>query len=170
MYSRKFPFVELWYSLDEKVEREKMKTEISFRTIFFTICFFTLFFLYTDALEGKNFFQKSGMPFNEHLLPGEEEYLIAIEKMPTPVGGFEAIMKRITYPEMAQKMRTEGKVYVLIYINENGDVDDVKVVKGIGAGCDEEAVKAIKRSKFNPGMDKGVAVKSKFSMAITFKL
>ncbi|MEW6702478.1 MAG: energy transducer TonB [Bacteroidota bacterium] len=147
-----------------------MRIKISFRTIFLTIWFFTLFFIYAASLEGKSIFLKNGFPYNERLLPGEEEYLIAIEKMPAPIGGFESIMKKITYPDMAQRMRVEGKVYVLIYVNENGDVDDVKVVKGIGSGCDEEAVKAIKKSKFTPGMDKGAAVKSKFSMAITFKL
>ena len=51
---------------------------------------------------------------------------------------------------MAQRTKTEGKVYVLIYVNENGDVDDVKVVKGIGMGCDDEAVNAIKKTKFSP--------------------
>jgi protein TonB len=104
------------------------------------------------------------------LLPGEEEYFIAVEKAPTPVGGLEAIMKRATYPELAMRTRTEGKVYVLVYISESGDVDEVKVVKGIGGGCDEEAVRAVKRSKFNPGQDKGVNVKTKLAIAINFKL
>jgi protein TonB len=106
----------------------------------------------------------------KNITPGEEEYILTAEKMPSPVGGFEGIMKKITYPDMARKTNTEGKVYVLIYVNENGDVDEVKVVKGIGMGCDEEAVKAIKKTKFTPAMDKGAAVKAKFSLALVFKL
>lgn len=106
----------------------------------------------------------------EIFIPGEEQYSITAEKMPAPVGGYEAVIKKVVYPEVAQRAGVEGKVYLLIYINENGDVDDVKVVKGIGMGCDEEAVKAVRKTKFSPGADKGAPVKTKFSMAITFKL
>jgi len=106
----------------------------------------------------------------KNLVPGEEEYLVAVDKMPAPVGGVDAIMKKITYPSTAQKNGVQGKVYVLVYINEKGEVDDVKVVKGIGAGCDEEAANTIRKSKFTPGMNNGVAVKTKFSLAITFKM
>ena len=90
--------------------------------------------------------------------------------MPTPIGGLEGIMRKISYPAMAMKTGTEGKVYMLLYVNESGDVDDVKVVKGIGGGCDEEAIKSIKKTKFTPGMDKGIAVKTKFSLAVMFKI
>lgn len=102
--------------------------------------------------------------------PGEEEYAVAVEKPPVPIGGMEAIVKKIVYPDMAMRMRIEGKVYVLIYLNESGDVDDVKIVKGIGGGCDEEAARAIKKTKFTPGMNKGAAVKTKLALAIAFKL
>jgi protein TonB len=135
-----------------------MKTKWNYNKIFLSIFFFTLFFSNVNRAEMQNTFT------------GEDEYLLAAEKMPTPVGGFESIMKKISYPNMAQRTRTEGKVYVLIYVNEKGDVDDVKVVKGIGFGCDEEAVKAIKKTKFTPGVDKGISVKAKFSLALTFKL
>ncbi|MEJ2616062.1 MAG: energy transducer TonB [Ignavibacteriaceae bacterium] len=64
----------------------------------------------------------------------------------------------------------EGKVYLLIYISENGNVDDVKVLKGLGAGCDKAAVNAVKETKFNPGKDNGKAIKVKLSLPITFKL
>ncbi|MCX6169889.1 MAG: energy transducer TonB [Ignavibacteriales bacterium] len=135
-----------------------MKIIMNYNKIFFSFFFFTLFLSTTNRAEIKNTFS------------GEDDYLLSAEKMPTPVGGFEGIMKKISYPEMAQRTKTEGKVYVLIYVNEKGDVDDVKIVKGIGYGCDEEAVKAIKKTKFTPGVDKGVSVKAKFSLALTFKL
>ncbi len=101
---------------------------------------------------------------------GDEEYLAFAETMPTPVGGMEALMKLISYPSIAKKAGVQGKVFLLAYINENGGVDDVKVVKGIGAGCDEAAIDAVKKSKFNPGKNKGLPVKVKLSLTINFKL
>ena len=133
-----------------------MKTRWNWHILFLILFFISLVCSNTSRAEKINI--------------GEEEYLLVAEKMPTPVGGYEGIMKKIAYPDIAQKTKTEGKVYVLIYVNEKGEVDDVKVVKGIGYGCDDEAVKAIKKTKFTPGIDKGVSVKTKFSLALTFKL
>ncbi len=104
------------------------------------------------------------------LFPTDEDYAIVVDKAPTPVGGLESIVRKIVYPEMAINTRTEGKVYMLIYINESGNVDDVKVIKGIGAGCDEESMRVIKKTKFTPGEQKGIPVKTKFSLALSFKL
>ena len=105
-----------------------------------------------------------------NLTPGEDDYIIGVEKMPSPVGGIEAIMKKIDYPSTAKNNHVEGKVYLLVYINENGGVDDVKLVKGIGSGCEEEAINVIKKTKFNPGVNKGTNVKTKMSLSIPFKL
>jgi protein TonB len=135
-----------------------MKAKLNYNMIFLFILFFSFLILAVSESKAKN------------VTPGEEEYLLTAEKMPSPVGGFDGIMKKITYPDTAQRTKTEGKVYVFIYVNENGDVDEVKVVKGIGMVYDEEAVKAIKKTKFTPAMDKGVAVKAKFSLALVFKL
>lgn len=102
--------------------------------------------------------------------PQEDPYAAFAEVMPEPVGGMAAVVKKISYPEMARKNGVEGKVYVLVMINEKGGVDDVKVIRGIGAGCDEAAVRAVKECKFNPGKSKGAAVKVKLSLPISFKL
>lgn len=104
------------------------------------------------------------------LLPGEESYAAFAEVMPEPVGGLMTINKKIVYPELAKRAGAEGKVFVLAFINESGDVDDVKVIKGIGMGCDEEVMRAVKSSKFKPGMNKGTPIKTKFTVAFTFKL
>lgn len=135
-----------------------MKTIISFRTIFIMLLTFVLFFILITENKGNT------------LLPGEDQYMIAVEKAPSPVGGLESIIKKVSYPDMAIKTRTEGKVYLLAFVNESGEVDDVKVVKGIGAGCDEAAISAVKRTKFSPGVDKGVNVKTKLALAIQFKI
>ena len=98
------------------------------------------------------------------------EYLAFCDQMPEPIGGLPAIYKLIEYPEMAKKAGVEGKVYVLAYINESGGVDDVKVIKGIGAGCDEATVEAVKKSKFTVGKSAGAPAKVKLSLQIQFKL
>lgn len=100
----------------------------------------------------------------------EDPYLAFAEEMPAPVGGLEGVYKKIVYPEIAKKAGLEGKVYLLVYVNENGGADDVKVIKGIGGGCEEAASKVLKDAKYTPGKNKGVPVKVKLSLAITFKL
>lgn len=102
--------------------------------------------------------------------PGDEAYLAFAEVMPEPIGGIEAIYKKIGYPTAARNSGIEGKVYVLIFINEGGDVDDVKVIKGIGGGCEEEVISAVKASKFKPASNAGSPTKVKLSLAFTFKL
>ncbi|MBX3006670.1 MAG: energy transducer TonB [Melioribacteraceae bacterium] len=104
------------------------------------------------------------------LFSGEDEYILAMEKPAAPVDGLQGIYQKITYPKIAISSKVEGKVYVLVLVNEKGDVDDAKIVKGIGAGCDEEAVKAIKKTKFSPGIHNGQPTKSKLSLAVQFKL
>ncbi|MFO7445555.1 MAG: energy transducer TonB [Ignavibacteriaceae bacterium] len=108
--------------------------------------------------------------FNILLLSQEDPYKPVADEMPEPVGGYEAIYKIIEYPDIAKKAGVQGKVYLLAYINEKGGVDDVKVVKGLGAGCDEAAIDAVKKQKFNPGKVQGQAVKVKLTIPIIFKL
>lgn len=97
-------------------------------------------------------------------------YLPFAEVMPQPIGGMESLYKHISYPEMAKNAGVEGKVYVLVFINQQGHVDDVKVLKGIGGGCDEAAVNGIKEIRFSPGKQGGQPVKVKLSLPIDFKL
>lgn len=106
------------------------------------------------------------------IFPGEKDdlYKPFAQVMPEPEGGLQGIYSKIKYPPDAQKAGIEGKVYLLIYIDEKGNVNDVKVLKGLGAGCDEAAVEAIKDTKFTPGKDNGIAIKVKLSLPVTFKL
>ncbi len=98
------------------------------------------------------------------------QYLAFAEVMPEPIGGIGAIVKTVKYPEMAKRSKIEGKVYVLAHINESGVAEEVKIVRGIGGGCDEAAVEAVKKAKFKAGQNKGQNVKVKLTMAITFRL
>ena len=98
------------------------------------------------------------------------EYLVTADPMPEPIGGIDAIQKNIVYPEIARRAGIEGRVYVLALINENGDVAKTKIIKGIGAGCDEAAANAVKKVKFKPGMLNGVPVKVQVTVPVIFKL
>lgn len=99
----------------------------------------------------------------------QDDYLDFAEEMPTPVDGWDAIYKNIKIPEMAKKMNIKGKVFLMLYISEEGTVDDIKVIKGLGGGCEEAAVEAFKNAKFNPGKSGGVCVKTKMSIPVIFK-
>ena len=100
----------------------------------------------------------------------DTEYLAFADQMPQPVGGIEAIYKLIEYPQEAKSAGIEGKVFVLAFINENGNVDEAKVIKGLGYGCDQATIDAVYKSKFVPGKFEGKPSKVKLSLQIQFKL
>jgi len=99
-----------------------------------------------------------------------KDYFVAVDEMPFPIGGLYAIQEKIVYPELAKRSGIEGKVYILAFISEKGIVDHAKVIKGIGAGCDETALKAVMETKFSPGKQRGKPVKVQVSIPIVFKL
>lgn len=100
----------------------------------------------------------------------EEEVFVIVEQMPELIGGLASLSEHITYPEMARRAQIEGKVIVQFIIDKEGNVIDPKVIRGIGGGCDEVAVKAVKKAKFIPGMQRGKPVRVRYSMPISFTL
>ncbi len=74
------------------------------------------------------------------------------------------------YTETARKARIAGIVVVEAIIDKNGNVDNVKVIKGLPAGLSEEAEKAVRRWKFRPGTLNGEPVDTIFNLTVTFKL
>jgi len=80
-------------------------------------------------------------PAKEEEAEEEPAFFVAVEEMPEPIGGIAAIQKLIVYPEIAKRAGVQGRVYVKAYVNENGSVQKVELIKGIGAGCDEASVK-----------------------------
>ncbi len=102
----------------------------------------------------------------------EEEpvYFVAVEEMPEPIGGIQAIQSKIVYPEIAKRAGVEGRVYILAFVDEKGTVTKAEVIKGIGAGCDEAALSAVKKTKFKPGKQRGKPVKVQVSIPVVFKL
>jgi TonB family protein len=115
--------------------------------------------------------------YSWHFFNGDEisfenqnEYLVAAEVMPEIVGGINAIMEKIKYPETAKQSGVQGKVFVLALIDEKGNVSGAKVIKGIGAGCDEAALNAVVAVKFTPALVQGKPVKVQVTVPIFFKL
>jgi protein TonB len=109
--------------------------------------------------------------------PKEEtdEIFTVVEESATPKGGMQAfynyVNTKIKYPAQARRMGIEGKVFVEFVINKDGSLTDVKAIKGIGAGCDEEAIRVIQSAPpWNPGKQRGKAVKQRYTLPIFFKL
>ena len=116
----------------------------------------------------------SSPAMHKELLPDDSVYN-NIEVMPEFPGGMDAMMKylseNIKYPEQAKEKNTQGRVLVTFIVEKNGSISDVKVVKGIGNGCDEEAVRVISAMpKWKPGMQNGKKVRVSFAIPISFKL
>lgn len=104
-----------------------------------------------------------------------DEIFTVVESPAAPRGGFGAfyqnISERIKYPAPARRMRIEGKVFVEFVVNRDGSIQDVRAVKGIGAGCDEEAVRVVETAPdWVPARQRGKTVRQRMVLPITFKL
>ncbi|NOS55780.1 MAG: TonB family protein, partial [Cyclobacteriaceae bacterium] len=92
----------------------------------------------------------SEIPLSPVFIPLDAEVdtvFIIAEKNPEPSNGFksfyEQLSKNLKYPRQARQIGTEGKVFVEFIVNRNGEPSDIKVIRGIGAGCDEEAMRVL---------------------------
>ncbi len=100
----------------------------------------------------------------------EEDFFVVVEEMPELIGGLASIQSEIEYPEMARRAGIEGRVYVQFIVNEQGEVEDPQVIRGIGGGADEEALRAVRQAKFKPGMQRGRPVRVQYSLPVVFRL
>jgi protein TonB len=105
----------------------------------------------------------------------EMEIFTVVESMPQVPGGDAARMKflqeNIKYPQMARESGIQGTVYVTFVVEPDGSVSDVRILRGIGGGCDEEAIRVIqKMPNWNAGMQRGKPVRVQFNMPIKFTL
>jgi periplasmic protein TonB len=109
------------------------------------------------------------------VLEEPDQVFISVEQMPEYPGGEGALLKeiasKIKYPAIARENNIEGTVYMSFVVNKEGVVTNVKVLRGIGGGCDEEATRVIKSlSKFTPGKQNGRAVQVQYNVPVRFKL
>ncbi len=95
---------------------------------------------------------------------------ISVEKMPAIIGGQDSLQLRLIYPTEAIKNKIEGKVYVLVTIDSLGNPFCAKIIKGIGYGCDVEALRLVNSSKYTAGEQRGKPVVITMSIPIVFQI
>ena len=99
-----------------------------------------------------------------------------VEEPATIVGGNEALYQyfrnNLRYPKQAKRIGLEGKVYLRFVVEKNGSISNIEVRRGIGGGCDEEAIRVMKKCpiRWNPGKQRGRPVRTFFTLPIFFKL
>ncbi len=107
--------------------------------------------------------------------PVEDKIFTAVEIRAEFPGGDKALLQylaeHIKYPAMARENNVEGKVFIQFVVGKDGSVSDVKVMRGIGAGCDEEAMRVVRElPRFKPARQNGQDVKMYYNLPVFFKL
>jgi len=109
------------------------------------------------------------------VLPPEDSLFIAVEQNPEYIGGDEArlnfLRNNIKYPQAAREVGIQGTVYVGFVVEKDGSVTQIKILRGIGGGCDEEAIRVTQlMPKWKPGKQRGKEVRVSYNMPIKFTL
>lgn len=119
-------------------------------------------------------------PTVEHFEKEEEQFteetiFVVVESMPSFPGGVNEMMRylheEIRYPQLAKESGIQGKVFVTFVVEKDGSVTDVSILRGIGGGCDEEAIRVVESMpKWIPGKQRNVPVRVRFNLPIKFTL
>ncbi len=109
------------------------------------------------------------------LIEEEDKIEIYVEQMPEFPGGdvalFKYLKENIKYPDLARESDIQGTVYVSFVINKKGEIVKTKITRGIGGGCDEEAMRVLKSMPaWTPGKQNGNAVSVAYSVPVKFRL
>ncbi len=114
---------------------------------------------------------------NPHIItqPDEQQVFTVVEENPVFPGGETALYRFLAealhYPEEAKELGIEGRVFVNFLIEKDGTVSNVNILRGIGCGCDEEAIRVIKSMpKWTPGKQRGIPVRVSYNLPIKFTL
>jgi protein TonB len=104
-----------------------------------------------------------------------DEIFSIVEENALPIGGmtsfYRYLVDNMKYPPQARRLGVEGKVTLQFVVDKNGSISDVTVLKGIGSGCDEEAIRVMKNAPpWSPGKQRGKPVKQRCIMPISFKM
>jgi len=105
----------------------------------------------------------------------EEVIFIVVEEQASFPGGEEArlrfLQENLRYPVMAREAGIQGTVFITFVVERNGSITDVRILRGIGGGCDEEAIRVVREMpRWNPGRQRGQPVRVQFTMPIRFVL
>lgn len=120
-------------------------------------------------------FEYSGEDKSAPMDADTDQVFQVVEVDPEFPGGMEALIKylseNIKYPEQAKKNKIQGKVYISFVVEKDGSVADAKVLRGIGGGCDEEALRVVNAMpKWTPGKQRNTPVRVQFNLPVAFKL
>lgn len=104
-----------------------------------------------------------------------EDVVVFAEQEATFPGGWDKwkkfLNKNLKYPKRAKRMGISGTVFLSFIVDKNGVISDIEVLRAVGGGLDEEAIRVLKASpKWNPGLQRGRPVKSRMSIRIAFTL
>ena len=99
----------------------------------------------------------------------EQEIFVVVEEQPQ-CGGVKALQQEVEYPDFARKAGIEGRVFVQFVVNEEGNVVQPKVTRGVHKLLNEEALRAVQELNCDPGMQRGNPVKVRMSLPVTFRL
>ncbi len=105
----------------------------------------------------------------------EMQIFMVVESMPEFPGGeanlYKFLAENIKYPQMAKESGIQGRVFVTFVVERDGSVTDVRVLRGIGGGCDEEAIRVVKAMpKWTPGKQRGKSVRVQYNLPVKFTL
>lgn len=112
---------------------------------------------------------------NKEIVQEEEKPFVNVEQMPEFPGGPKEMMKfigdNLIYPVIASEMGVSGTVIVQFVVGRDGKIGNIKVVRGIGSGCDEAAIRVLeKMPAWNPGRQGGKPVLVYFTLPFRFRL
>lgn len=110
-----------------------------------------------------------GPPPEEEEEEEEEEIFVVVEQQPD-CGGVKALQNEVEYPDFAKKAGIEGRVFVQFVVNEEGNVVQPKVTRGVHKLLNEEALRAVESLSCEPGQQRGQSVKVRMSLPVTFRL
>lgn len=80
------------------------------------------------------------------------------------------VKENLVYPQGALKKGIEGKVLIKYEVNEKGIVHNIKIINGLGYGCDEEAIRLVQLLRYPEVKNRGLKVNTKFKISIQFQL
>lgn len=112
---------------------------------------------------------------DEEMEEEEAQIFTVVESMPQFPGGDAALLtylgENIKYPRMALESGIQGKVFVTFVVEKDGHISDVRVLRGIGGGCDEEAIRVVQSMpQWTPGRQRNMAVRVQFNLPVRFIL
>jgi protein TonB len=112
---------------------------------------------------------------NAKITEDNDKVFVFVEQMPEFPGGLKEMMKflvqNIKYPALAQEIGVEGIVFLNFDVDRIGNIANIKIIRSVGSGCDEEAIRVVKiMPRWNPGKQAGKAVKVNFTLPIKFLL